>query len=218
MQTGQEPIAFGEGLTSRIIATREPLSSTARRTGTRSGPVASGTPAKSYLGVPIIVGDEAIGVISVQSTTEEGRFGEPTRACWRRSRRTSASRIQNARLYREAHRRGDEMAALAEVGQEISATLDARPSSSGSASGSRRCSTADTTALFLAEPDGRTYRAILALGELAEAIRADTIVEGEGIIGDVDPDADGASSSTTSDTDSATVVIPGTEDDPRSSA
>ena len=35
-----------------------------------------GTPASSYLGVPILAGDEAIGVISVQDTTQSGRFGE----------------------------------------------------------------------------------------------------------------------------------------------
>ena len=35
-----------------------------------------GIPAASYLGVPIPVGDEIIGVLSVQSTETENRFAE----------------------------------------------------------------------------------------------------------------------------------------------
>ena len=35
-----------------------------------------GVPAASYLGVPIPVGDEIIGVLSVQSTEQENRFNE----------------------------------------------------------------------------------------------------------------------------------------------
>ena len=35
-----------------------------------------GLPAASYLGVPIPVGDEIIGVLSVQSTEQENRFNE----------------------------------------------------------------------------------------------------------------------------------------------
>ncbi len=85
-----------------------------------------GTQAKSYLGVPILVGETAIGAISVQSTTQEGRFREADSRLLSTIAANVGVAIQNARLYQEAHRRGDEMAVLAEVGQEISATLDAQ--------------------------------------------------------------------------------------------
>src|SRR4029079_19058377 len=60
----EEPLKYGQGLTSRIIESGEPLLIDA----TREGRTAIGTPAKSYLGVPVWAGDSPIGVISVQST------------------------------------------------------------------------------------------------------------------------------------------------------
>jgi signal transduction histidine kinase/DNA-binding response OmpR family regulator len=70
---------------------------------------------------------------------------------------------------------------------------------------------ADTTALFLAEPDGRSYRSIFAIGDVADALQADTIVEGEGIIGDV---IRRRTPEFVNDTgrDPRTIDIPGTED------
>src|SRR6185369_10477712 len=124
--------------------------------------------------------DVAIGAISVQSTTQEGRFGESDVRLLSTIASNVGVAIQNARLYQEAHRRGDEMAALAEVGQEISATLDVRAILDRIGERVQTLLEADSVALFLAEPDGRTFRPILALGSMAAAIMADTIPEGEG--------------------------------------
>ena len=48
-----------------------------------------------------MVGDEAIGVISVQSSTEDGRFGGRTCGLLTTMAANIGSAIQNARLYRE---------------------------------------------------------------------------------------------------------------------
>jgi GAF domain-containing protein/DNA-binding response OmpR family regulator len=207
----REPFAFGEGLTSRILTAREPLLLNRQADWDAIGGVGVGLDAKSYLGVPILAGDAAIGVISVQSTTREGRFRETDARLLSTIAANVGVAIQNARLYQEAHRRGDEMAVLAEVGQEISATLDTQVVIERIGERVHSLLNADTTALFLADPDGRRFRAILALGELADAIRADTILEGEGIIGDV------IRSRTPEfvndvDADPRTVEIPGTEE------
>jgi signal transduction histidine kinase/DNA-binding response OmpR family regulator len=77
------------------------------------------------------------------------------------------------------------MAVIAEVGREISASLDTRTVIRQIGERVHGLLNADTTALYVAEPDGRGYRAIMAIGELADAIRADTIFEGQGIIGNV---------------------------------
>ncbi len=181
----QEPFPFGEGLTSRIILEREPLLLNREADWTDLRSQSLGTQAKSYLGVPILSGDTAIGVISVQSTTREGRFGDSDVRLLSTIAANVGVAIQNARLYQEAHRRGDEMAVLAEVGQEISATLDARTVLEQIGERVHTLLAADTTALYLADADGRTFRAILAIGELADAIRADAITVGEGLVGDV---------------------------------
>jgi signal transduction histidine kinase/CheY-like chemotaxis protein len=207
----QEPFALGEGLTSRILVSREALLLNRAADWEAIGTRGIGLQAKSYLGVPIIAGDVAIGAISVQSTTQEGRFGESDRRLLSTIASNVGVAIQNARLFQEAHRRGDEMAALAEVGQEISATLDVQAVLERIAERILSLLAADSVALFLADADGRAYRPILALGELAEALRADTILVGEGIIGDV---IRSRTPEFVNDTgkDPRTVDIPGTDD------
>ncbi|HET7703805.1 MAG TPA: GAF domain-containing protein [Candidatus Limnocylindrales bacterium] len=184
-QSGQEAIPFGKGITSRILTSGEPLMLNREADWTAIGTRGVGTRSKSYLGVPILVGDRAIGAISVQSTQREGRFSESDTRLLSTIAANVGVAIQNAQLYREAHRRGDEMAALADVGHEISATLDVDIVLRQIGERVQSLLAADSSALFLADPDGRTYRAILALGEIADQILADSVTEGEGIIGDV---------------------------------
>jgi PAS domain S-box-containing protein len=96
----EEPLKYGQGLTSRIIESGEPLLIDA----TREGRTAIGTPAKSYLGVPVWAGDSPIGVISVQSTTEEGRYGEADIRLLSTLAANIGAAIQNARLFAEIAR------------------------------------------------------------------------------------------------------------------
>lgn len=73
-----KPMRLGEGLTSNIIQKGEPLlinKDVDEHTG-QLGLNRVGLPAASYLGVPIPVADEIIGVLSVQSTEQENRFDE----------------------------------------------------------------------------------------------------------------------------------------------
>jgi GAF domain-containing protein/CheY-like chemotaxis protein len=207
----QAPFALGEGLTSRILISREPLLLNRAADWEALGNRGIGLQAKSYLGVPIIAGDVAIGAISVQSTTQEGRFGESDARLLSTIASNVGVAIQNARLFQEAHRRGDEMAALAEVGQEISATLDVQSVLQRIGERIQSLLAADSVALFLADDDGRAFRPILVLGELAEALRADTILEGEGIIGDVIRNRTPEFVNDTGN-DPRTVDIPGTDD------
>ncbi|HEU5205599.1 MAG TPA: GAF domain-containing protein [Candidatus Limnocylindrales bacterium] len=211
-QRSQPPMAFGEGLSSRIMRSREPLLLNREADWEAIGSRGVGTLAKSYLGVPILAGDAAIGVISVQSTTQEGRFREADARLLATIAANVGVAIQNARLYQEAHRRGDEMAVIAEVGREISASLDTRTVIRQIGERVHGLLNADTTALFMAEGDGHAYRAIMAIGEIAEAIKADTIVEGEGLIGHVIQTRVPEFVNDTS-ADARTQNIPGTSDD-----
>ena len=65
-------------LTSRIIETGEPLliNKDIQDRREQLGTALVGREALSYLGVPIKSGRETIGVLSVQSTTEEGVFDD----------------------------------------------------------------------------------------------------------------------------------------------
>jgi signal transduction histidine kinase/CheY-like chemotaxis protein len=70
------PIKFGEGLTSAVIQSNQPLliNNELGKQTQELGRSVVGNRSLSYLGVPIFVSGMAVGVLSVQSTTEEGLF------------------------------------------------------------------------------------------------------------------------------------------------
>ena len=70
------PLQLGEGLTSKIIQSGEPLliNRDIEEKRKEMGATLVGKQASSYLGVPIFGGGKSIGVISVQSLTDEGKF------------------------------------------------------------------------------------------------------------------------------------------------
>jgi GAF domain-containing protein/CheY-like chemotaxis protein len=181
----QEPLPLGTGLTSRILASGEPLLLNRAADFGEIQTVGVGTDARSWLGVPILIGEAAIGVISVQSTRQEGRFGQDDVRLLSTIAANVGVAIQNARLYRETHRRANEMAALADVGREISATLDPTVVLEEIAQHALNLLSADSSAVYLVQPDERSFRAIVGRGTIAEQLLADTIQLGEGIIGNV---------------------------------
>jgi signal transduction histidine kinase/DNA-binding response OmpR family regulator len=179
------PMKLGEGLTSRILATKQPLLMNTAEQFEEMDRQGVGTSVKSYLGVPIIVGEHAIGAVSVQSIDEAGRFGESDARVLSTIASNVGAAIRNAQLYREAQRRQRETEALNEVGREVSATLDLQAVLQLIAERALGLLEADTSAVFLPEPGGNAFRATVAVGTIAEAIRAVTINLGEGIIGSV---------------------------------
>ena len=179
----QPSFTYGEGITSRILQSREPLVINQSLDDQEIAYI--GTPSRSYLGVPIAVGDKAIGVISVQSTKQEGRFGEADAHLLSTIAANVGVAIRNAQLYEETRRRGDEMAALAEVGRELSTAADLAAVLDYVAKRAMDLLEAETSAVYLAEPESGAFRAAVALGENAEEIKADRILEGEGIISDI---------------------------------
>jgi len=177
------PMKLGEGLTSRILASKQPLLMNTAEQFEEMDRQGVGTSVKSYLGVPIMVGEDAIGAVSVQSIDEAGRFADADARVLATIASNVGTAIRNAQLYREAQRRAREMAALADVGREISATLDLEGLLGRIAERAQVLLEAGTSGVFLAEPDGQTFRAIAVVGENAQEIKADRIVLGEGIIG-----------------------------------
>ncbi len=209
--TDQAPMAFGEGLTSTILRTKEPL--LLNQAEQFAGIEAVGTPAASYLGVPILVGSDAIGVVSVQSTTEAGRFGDAESRLLATLAANVGVAIANATLYRDAQRRANEMAVLAEVGREVSATLDLAGVLQRIVERAHAQLEAGTTAVYLAGVDGQRFEVVSTIGETADEIRADPVILGQGMIGDMA--ARGAAELVNDTlTDPRAVVIPGTPDEP----
>jgi GAF domain-containing protein/CheY-like chemotaxis protein/HPt (histidine-containing phosphotransfer) domain-containing protein len=180
-QQANAPMPFGQGLTSRILEMREPLLLNRASAFEHVSVETVGTPAKSYLGVPIFAGRDAIGVISVQSTEEAGRFGESDSRLLATIAANVGIAIQNARLYAETGRRASEMAAVAELGREIGGILKLEPILHRIAERAMELLGGNSGAVFLEQDD--RFVPLVALGEDAELIMADSIAPGEGVIG-----------------------------------
>ncbi len=97
------PMKLGEGLTSKIILNGEPLliNKDVQELRAQLGVQQIGIPAASYLGVPIPVGDEIIGVLSVQSTEHENRFNENDLRLLSTIASSVGVALRNAKLFEE---------------------------------------------------------------------------------------------------------------------
>ena len=178
-------LRFGEGLTSRILVSREPLLLNSEQERAERDLNAVGTPAQSYLGVPIPIADRAIGVIAIEKISEESRFDEADMRLLTTIAAGVGAAIQNARLYAETRRRASEMAALADVGRAVSASLDVGVVLREIAERALDLLGGSTSAVYLPEADGIEYRATVVVGDYANEVRAARITRGEGVIGNV---------------------------------
>ena len=99
-----QPRPFGVGLTSQIIRSGQPLliNENMDRNRARLGIEQVGRQSASYLGVPIPSGGEVAGVISVQSTDEEGRFTDADQRLLSTIASAVGVALHNAKLFEEA--------------------------------------------------------------------------------------------------------------------
>ncbi|MGD8634324.1 MAG: GAF domain-containing protein, partial [Anaerolineales bacterium] len=101
-----EPLKLGEGLTSKVIESGEPLLINAEMDKRRKemGVARVGRRAASYLGVPIQMGGRTFGVISVQSTSDEDIFTENDMHLLNTIAANVSAAIRNAQLFSEITR------------------------------------------------------------------------------------------------------------------
>ncbi|HLF28764.1 MAG TPA: GAF domain-containing protein [Anaerolineae bacterium] len=115
-----EPFPLGEGRTSVIIRERRPLLiDRARASGVAEhGAKDVQVSGQSYLGMPIIVADEVIGVLAIQG---EGLFGEAEERLLSTLTPGVGIAIQNARLYEQTQAALAEARTLYEVSARVNA-------------------------------------------------------------------------------------------------
>src|SRR5260221_6704674 len=93
--------------------------------------------------------------------------------------------LESAGLFQETQRRAQEMTALAEVGREISATLNLETVLERITSYASDLLVATSAAAYLPNEKGETWTAIAAIGLDAKEIKNDTVIRGEGILGKI---------------------------------
>ena len=116
----------GEGLTSILIRTRQPMmlvEDTERKTR-ELGAKMMGKPAKSWLGVPLLIAGDAIGAIVVQDLEQEGRFDEDDQRLLTTLASQVAVAIRNARLLEATYRLAAQERKLYDITKRIRSAPD----------------------------------------------------------------------------------------------
>ena len=115
------------GLTGFIIQSREVvyIPDTFAEEATRKYPILDfgGEPSRSYAGVPLLLGERVVGVISMQSSELDAYHPEQIRLLETIATQ-AAGAIENARLFEEVRLRAEEMTALFDIGITVTSGLD----------------------------------------------------------------------------------------------
>lgn len=120
--------SFANGLTEYVIRNREPLliQRNLRERITELGldVLVRGSPAKSWLGVPLMVRNTVIGVMAVQSIDKEEAYDRDHQAFLVSLASQASGAIDNASTYRELENRLTELSVLNEISRAVNSTLD----------------------------------------------------------------------------------------------
>lgn len=118
---------FGNGITEKIILSKEPIliNQDLENRYDEIQAEKKGEMVESYLGVPIVAGEEAIGVISVQSKEEENRFSEDDQRLLNTIAANVGVAMQNAEAYQDLQEALNELQSAQEqlIQQEKLASL-----------------------------------------------------------------------------------------------
>lgn len=121
-----EAFPLGEGLTSILIRTREPLmlvEDTMNR-ATAMGAKISGKPAKSWMGVPLLAHGEPVGAIIVQDLENELSFEEEDLRFLTSIAGQVSGAIYNIHVLEESKQSALQFETAAEIARDISSSLN----------------------------------------------------------------------------------------------
>ncbi len=122
-----DPFPLGEGLTSIVIRTMQPLmiiEDTENRSKALGAKVTKTGFAKSWLGVPLIVSGEIIGAMVVQDMENEHRFDEDDLRLITTLASQIAIAIRNARFIESAERRAEQERQLYQITSQLRRSPD----------------------------------------------------------------------------------------------
>jgi GAF domain-containing protein len=207
----------GEGITGNVFLHGKPeiinnTSEDPRRI------IVPGTPERekkfqSLMSAPLILRGVKIGVINAWRIKENGLFNESELNFLVGIAHQVSICIESGRLFQETNRQAQEAAAIAEVGRDISATLQLDIVLERIASYAINLLHAETSAVYLRETATSTLRAISALGADSEEIKNDPLHIGTGILGNIASQNIGEIVNDTAN-DPRVLIVKGTEKNP----
>jgi len=124
--TSLESFPLGEGLTSILIRTRQPLMlvEDTEKQAARLGAKISGRPARSWMGAPMLIQNKAIGALIVQDLEHEHAFNDSHLRFWAALAGQVGGAINNVRLLDDSMSRAIQLETAAEIARDISGSLN----------------------------------------------------------------------------------------------
>jgi len=124
--TSIEPFPLGEGLTSFLIRTRQPLLlvENTERKAEALGAKLTGKPAKSWMGTPMLVQNHPIGALILQDIENEHAFDENDLKFFTTISSQVGGVINNVRLLDESQHKALQLETAAEIAKDISGSLN----------------------------------------------------------------------------------------------
>ncbi|HET6594172.1 MAG TPA: GAF domain-containing protein [Anaerolineales bacterium] len=205
---------IGEGITGNVFLKGKPeivndTSEDPRRV------VIPGTPdeesrVESLMSSPLNLRGKSIGVINAWRLKRDGLFNESELNFLVGIAHQVSICIESGRLFQETNRQAQEAAAIAEVGRDISATLQLDTVLERISSSAMVLLHAETSAVYLANEAALTLQAIAALGIDSEALKRHPLTLGKGILGNIALQSQGEIVNDTA-SDPRTIIVKGTE-------
>ncbi len=182
-------LKIGKGITGSIIATGKPeivndITKDPRKR-TVPGTSADDTRLDTMMSAPLILHGKPIGAINAWRLKSNGLFDKSELNFLVSIAHQASISIESVRLFQETTRRAQEATAIAEVGRDISATLQLDLVLERIAVYARDLLIAQTSAIYLSETDQSLLRAISAIGVDSEQVKNDPLQVGVGILGNI---------------------------------
>jgi PAS domain S-box-containing protein len=167
----------------------------------------------TIMSAPLILRGKTIGAINAWRNRSSGLFNESELNFLVNIAHQTSMSIESIRLFQETARRAQEAHAIAEVGRDISSTLQLDTVLERIAQYARELLRAETSAVYLSNPEEPLLRAIAAIGIEAREIKNFPLRIGSGILGNIALQKSGEIVNHTSG-DRRAITIEGTETNP----
>jgi len=182
-------LKIGESLSGTVAATGEPLIVSDAARDPRMTPVHREAYRrggyKAFLGVPLILGPQVLGVLSVRTRREQG-FSAEDLAIATAFAAQAAIALENARLYRQTEERAEKLKTFSTLTRLMTSAQDSRHVFQAVARASTTLLGAATTRIAVADPMARVLRDQGGFGtdpRIDEVMTEVPVPYGQGIVG-----------------------------------
>lgn len=206
------PLRGESGVIWRVLQSRAPLVLDDYPSDPDANPGFIEVGIRTYLGVPLLAGDEIIGAMGLFGLSAERRFSQEQVERAESIARLAALSVKNARLFQEAQQRAQESQALIRTARSVTASLDLVTVLGMIADQARDLLGADGSRIHLLDPARNILKVVVAHDTYPEELRRLELEPGTGLAGWVMQTGEPLLSNDPS-SDPRSVQVPGTPED-----